>query len=154
LFSAIAWAAHYKQLEVMRWLIDNGAKVNEDREWHYLPSSSAAAAGFIEGLELLKEKGCDLSKANSIGFTPAHHAAIGGQQNIIQQLDEWNVPLDKKTMSRQKPADRADSHGHTQCADLTRRLVKQRTLHSPILQAITKAIAENNFALAHELFRS
>ena len=61
-WTAMAMAASCKQLEVMRWLIEKGAKVDETREWHVLPSIAAAGAGFIEGLELLKEKGCDLSK--------------------------------------------------------------------------------------------
>ena len=37
-YTAMAWAASYKQLEVMRWLIEKGAKVNETRECHQLPS--------------------------------------------------------------------------------------------------------------------
>ena len=69
-FTAMAWAAYFKQLEVMQWLIEKRARVDEDREWHMLPSNAAAGAGFIEGLELLKEKGCDLSKADSNGYTP------------------------------------------------------------------------------------
>ena len=55
-YTAMTVAALYKQLEVMRWLIVKGANVDETREWHELPSNTAAGAGFIEGLELLKER--------------------------------------------------------------------------------------------------
>ena len=41
-FTAMVMAAQYKQLEVMRWLIEKGAKVNETRERHVLPSNMAA----------------------------------------------------------------------------------------------------------------
>jgi ankyrin len=69
-YTAMVLAAVHKQLEVMRWLIEKGAKVDEIREGHALPSNAAAGIGFIEGLGLLKEKGCDLSKADSNGLTP------------------------------------------------------------------------------------
>jgi hypothetical protein len=84
-FTAMAMAAMYKQLELMRWLIEKGAKVNEDREWHYLPSNTAATAGFIEGLELLKEKGCDRQRqtAQAVRHLPA-----------LRLLHSFECPLD------------------------------------------------------------
>ena len=186
-FTAMAWAAYFKQLEVMQWLIEKGAKVNETREWHWLPSTAASRVGFIEGLELLKEKGCDLTKSGSDGLTPVHNAAAGGHlpvlhllysyecsmdcldaggmnaahhatqnsnQNIIQQLDEWNVPLDKEDVHGHTAADYADGRGRPECADLIRRLAKQRNQCHRILQEITNAIEANEFTAAHHLFRS
>ena len=37
-YTAMAMAANFKQLEVMRWLIEKGAKMDEIREWHHRPS--------------------------------------------------------------------------------------------------------------------
>jgi hypothetical protein len=44
-WSALAVAADHNQLEVVRVLIKLGAKVNEERGWHALPSCLAAAEG-------------------------------------------------------------------------------------------------------------
>jgi hypothetical protein len=115
-FTAMVCAAFDKQLEMMRWLIEKGAKVNESREWYYSPSNHAAAVGFIEGLELLKEKGCDLSKADSTGATPVHDAAAYGQLPAIRFLLSYGVPMDVKDKSGRTPADCATRLGHTECA--------------------------------------
>ena len=104
LWTAMAWAALFKQLGVMRWLVEKGAKVAETREWHQLPSNVAAAAGFIEGLELLKEKGCDLSKADSDGFTPAHCAAREGHLPALRLLHSYGVPMNVKDKDGRTPA--------------------------------------------------
>ena len=37
-YTAMAIAAICKQLKVMRWLIEEGAKMDEIREWHHRPS--------------------------------------------------------------------------------------------------------------------
>jgi hypothetical protein len=160
-YTALACAASMGSSEdTMRWLIAEGASVNETRECHYLPSIQAAASGFVEGLVLLKEGGCNLLQASSQGRTLAHgaagnsclpnHARTHKHQKVLQQLHDWDLPLDKEDEDGDTPADLADGRGHTQCAGLIRRLVGQRS----ILRDITSAVAENNFSLAHNLFRS
>ena len=58
-YSALAVAATHNQLEVVRVLIEMGAKVNEEREGYALPSVEAAGEGRLEVLELLVKNGCD-----------------------------------------------------------------------------------------------
>ena len=89
-YSALAYAAWEEQLEVMRWLLDKGAKANEVRAYHEPPANVAASCGFIAGLELLKERGCDFTKGNSLRWQtcplrghrrspvgPPHYAQLG-----------------------------------------------------------------------------
>jgi ankyrin repeat protein len=115
-WTAMAVAAYYKQLEVMRWLIEKGAKVDEDRELHELPSNAAASVGFIEGLELLKYKGCDLSKANSEGTSPVHCAAVVGNMPTLRLLKGWGVPMDVNNCFGRTPAYYTAEKGHTECS--------------------------------------
>ena len=70
--SALAFASGQSKIGVMGLLIQLGAKTDEERKWHVLPSNQAAAAGSIEGLKLLKENGCNVSAKDSEGNTPVH----------------------------------------------------------------------------------
>jgi ankyrin repeat protein len=160
-WSPLALASYTCNLPLLALLIQQGANVNEQRVWHALPSVEGAAVGFIEGLELLKEKGCDLSKGDSSGLKPvhcaaagghlpllcllfswnvpmqaqdnglndvAHYAAFQGRHDIIQQLHNWGLPLNRLNLDGFSPADVADVHGAaagcSACGDLIRRLLQ------------------------------
>ena len=86
--TALAVAATYNQLDVVRVLINMGAKVNEERVWHVLASVQAAGNGHLEMLELLVKNGCDLGLGDSEGFTPICAAAqLQGYLPILNVLD-------------------------------------------------------------------
>jgi ankyrin repeat protein len=115
--SALAFASCVKQLEVMRVLIQLGAKVNETRKRHHAPSVTAAFDGFAEGLKLLKDQGCQLALEDSTGLAPVHAAADQGHLSILYLLQSSGVPMDSKGVrGRCTPADWATQAGHTDCA--------------------------------------
>ena len=62
-WSPLAQAAGKKQLDVMRVLLDLGARVGDTREYHTAPAIEAALGGFAEGLKLLDENGCPIARS-------------------------------------------------------------------------------------------
>jgi ankyrin repeat protein len=115
-FTALAFAATYNQLEVVRVLIKMGAKVNEEREWYHLPSCLAAAEGHLEMLELLVKNGCDLGLGDCDGMTPAHCAAQNNHLHILHFLHSSGAPMHTKNNKGETPADLTTLQGHTECA--------------------------------------
>ena len=64
------------------------------------------------------------------------------------------MPLDTEDSEGETPAVCADSQGHPRCADLIRRLAHQHTQHTTLLLDINKAIKDNEFGCASNMFRS
>jgi ankyrin repeat protein len=123
-FSALAVAADYNRLGVMHLLIQLGAKVDEDRERHLLPSNQAAAAGSIDVLKLLKENGCNLSAIGSKGLTPVHSAAMVGHLPVLELFHSWDEDMQVVDAHGHTPLDWAKSKGHTDCVEF----LKQHSL--------------------------
>ena len=81
-FSPLAEAAECSQTAVMALLISFGAQVNETRPWFRLPPNACARTKNAEGLKLLQSHSCNLSLANSAGFTPADFIEADATTNI------------------------------------------------------------------------
>jgi ankyrin repeat protein len=81
-FPAIGLAAHFGHVEVMRWLIDQGADVDRVAS-HRLAVTPLHAALFghqVEAARLLIDRGADVTparadQAGSAGWTALHYAA-------------------------------------------------------------------------------
>lgn len=116
-FTSLALAACFKQLEVMQWLIEEGAKVDEIREWHKLPSNLAASERFIAGLELLNQKGCNFNLADVKENTPVHVAAFQNDLSTLRFFQSWGVALDTKNKVGKTPCCVAKAAGSKETAD-------------------------------------
>ena len=112
-FTALALAAHFGHLEVMRLLIDRGADVNRVAT-HRLAVTPLHAALFgrqVDAALLLIERGANVTLARGgtgmkrAGWTPLHYAAGMGFTALVQPLidhgadpchrdDEGKTPLD------------------------------------------------------------
>jgi len=75
-----------KDLEIVRYLIGKGAKVNEkltdERTVLFLP----AYEGDLETLEVLVAAGGDVNAADDIGYTPLKNAVMGRKPEAIRWL--------------------------------------------------------------------
>jgi RNA polymerase sigma factor (sigma-70 family) len=112
-FTALALAAHFGHVEVMRLLVDRGADVNRVAT-HRLAVTPLHAALFgrqIAAALLLVERGADVTLARGgsgwkrAGWTPLHYAAGMGFSALVQPLldrgadpsrpdEEGKTPLD------------------------------------------------------------
>jgi hypothetical protein len=113
-YTALALAATHNQLGVMRLLIQLGAKTDEEREWHHLPSTEAAGMGSIEGLKLLKENGCNISAQDRGGRSPVLIAAQQGHLPVLQLLHSWGEDMHVADANGNTPLDWAKSEAHTE----------------------------------------
>lgn len=80
-------AAQYGQLEVVRVLVEAGARINYDDARRTTPLHAAAEGGNIEVARFLLEHGADLT-ASSYQGTALHRAAMHGKLGMVKFLIE------------------------------------------------------------------
>lgn len=92
------------QLDIVRLLVDAGARINELCECAGTETAlwTAAALGEAEILELLLERGADPNAAAFAGATPLHAAVQSGHHHLVERL-----------LDADADPDRTDDHGRT-----------------------------------------
>lgn len=63
-------AASEKRLSIVRYLVENGAKVNDRDNEGNTPLHKAASKGNLGNVKYLIQKGADIKAKNSDGYTP------------------------------------------------------------------------------------
>jgi RNA polymerase sigma factor (sigma-70 family) len=119
-FTALALAAHFGHLEVMRLLIDRGADVNR-LATHRIAVTPLHAALFGRQLEaalLLVERGADVTLARGgsglkrAGWTPLHYAAGMGFRALVQPLLDRGADPSRPDEEGKTPVDVAIDANH------------------------------------------
>ncbi len=86
-------AACAGRLDVMRFLLDAGAKVNLDAD-HLTALHGAAWEGQTAAVEALLAVGARIDVAQSFGWRPIHNALWQGHQRIVQLLLDRGAKID------------------------------------------------------------
>lgn len=73
-------------LELIRFLLDNGAAINAMNTWQQTPLTYAVSYQKIEAVRLLIEKGADVNVRGESGSTLLMKAASNGNLPIMEQL--------------------------------------------------------------------
>jgi len=83
----LQYAAGEGHLDVVRWLLDNGAKINHvvGGQTRCFALTGAAGAGHLDIVKLLVERGAEVN-ANWLSMTPLSHAVAYGKQEIVAYL--------------------------------------------------------------------
>jgi RNA polymerase sigma factor (sigma-70 family) len=128
-FTALALAAHFGHLEVMRLLIDRGADVNRVAT-HRLAVTPLHAALFGRQLEaalLLVERGANVAIARGggagmkrAGWTPLHYAAGMGFSALVQPLLDRGADPSHRDEEGKTPLDVAIDANHSGIVDVLR----------------------------------
>ena len=84
--TALAWAAHWNELETADLLMRAGADVNAANEYGVTPLSLACAKGYAAMVEKLLDAGADPNKAQWTGETPVMTCARTGNAEALQSL--------------------------------------------------------------------
>jgi uncharacterized protein len=92
--TALHWAAHYGQDEVVRALLDAGAAANVVSPFGATPIAEAALVGSVPILEMLLEAGVDANTANHEGQTPLMIIARSGNVAAAKLLLEHGAAVD------------------------------------------------------------
>ncbi|KAK6112466.1 Ankyrin repeats (3 copies) family protein [Brugia pahangi] len=79
-------AAGYNNLEVARFLLENGAEVNLKDKGGLIPLHNASSFGHLEIAALLIECGAEVNHPDKWGYTPLHEAAQKGRTQICSLL--------------------------------------------------------------------
>lgn len=80
-------AAAEGHLEVVKWLLDHGARINhiKDNKTRCFTLNNAARAGHLDVVKLLIERGAAVN-AEWAGMTPLDHALTYNKQHVVDYL--------------------------------------------------------------------
>ena len=127
-FPAIGLAAHFGHLEVMQWLIDQGADLDRVAA-HRLAVTPLHAALFgrqVEAAGLLIERGADVTLARGgsgwkrAGWTALHYAAGMGFGTLVRQLLDRGADPSRTDEEGKTPLQVAIDANHRDIADVLR----------------------------------
>ncbi|VDN27297.1 unnamed protein product, partial [Gongylonema pulchrum] len=80
------FAAGYNRVEVLKYLLENGADIEaRDTGW-LVPLHNACAYGHLVVAELLVKHGADLNAVDKWGYTPLHECALKGKFEVCKML--------------------------------------------------------------------
>ncbi len=84
-------AAELGNPEVVRQLIDLGAKIEATNDFLRTPIHYAASRGNLEALKVLHQAGANIQAVDARGSTPMHDAAAARHRNVYVYLSELNA---------------------------------------------------------------
>ncbi|HEU4963043.1 MAG TPA: ankyrin repeat domain-containing protein [Bacilli bacterium] len=106
-FTALGLAAFLGHEEIVEYLLEQGAPVNEASRnpFQVMPLHSAVARGSVRIAEMLLQAGAQVNAKQESGFTPMHEAALQGNVEMANLLlahgadaslrkDDGETPLD------------------------------------------------------------
>ena len=115
-WTPLHWASKTGNLEVLKLLIENKAKLEAKDFDSYTPLHLAAQHGHPEIAKVLIEKGADLNAKVESGNTPLHLAAQNGHPEIAKVLIENKANLEAKDFDSYTPLHLAAQNGHPEIA--------------------------------------
>ncbi|AVP87857.1 hypothetical protein phytr_9290 [Candidatus Phycorickettsia trachydisci] len=96
----LAQAICYDNIEVVKWLLDNGVSPNAKDEDGYTMIQLAFWKGnSLEIVELLIDKGADINAPNVDGYTPLDGAALTHNIPIIELMIEYGAAITQHSIS-------------------------------------------------------
>ena len=106
----IAAMAGYK--EVVEFLIEKGADVNQQDNELATPLHMAAMEGHKRVVEFLIEKEANVDQQDDLQATPLHWAASSGYKGVVEFLIEKGANVDQQDKERVTPLHMAAMGGH------------------------------------------
>jgi ankyrin repeat protein len=82
----LVWASEYGHLGVVRWLLDQGAAINERTRFGQTALFLACRGGRRPVVRLLLERGADPTIATEWGWTPLVEASYSGHLEVVRVL--------------------------------------------------------------------
>jgi len=93
---SIHYAAIEGHLEVVKYLLENGANINAIGNLDYQSIHCAALEGHLEVVKYLLENGADINAKNSDGYQPIHCAVFEGHLEVVKYLLENGADINAK----------------------------------------------------------
>lgn len=118
-FSPLCLAAYFAQFEVVEWLTEQGADVNQaaTNPSQVAPIHAAVAANHLGLVQLLLKKGADVNLTQAQGVTPLHAAAHRGNLEIVTALVEAGANIHAQMKSGETAVSFAEKDGHQEVVE-------------------------------------
>ncbi len=119
-FTALGLACYFGQYEVAKYLIQEGADVNQPSQngFNVYPIHSAAAGNYTDILRLLIENGAQVNVKQQAGSTPLHAAAQYGNLDMLIILLEHGADVNVRMEGGKLPADIAREKGFSEISEI------------------------------------
>jgi hypothetical protein len=106
----------YKNIPLIKLLLEYGADIDEQVQNNDTPLHLAANLGNVEIVLHLLQEGAELT-INDKGYTPLHNACISGNMEIVKLLVKEGVGLKIRNEEGHRAHDIAKMYGHHQIHD-------------------------------------
>jgi ankyrin repeat protein len=118
-FFALGLAAFFEHTEMVVWLLDHGADVNQSAQnAQRVTALHAAVARRNASLAtVLLKRGANPDVRQETGLAPLHEAAANGNLELARLLVVNGAQADIKTDAGKTPADFAQERGHSELAN-------------------------------------
>ncbi|KAJ1466196.1 ankyrin repeat-containing domain protein [Baffinella frigidus] len=141
-FSALSYTASGDDIEIVKMLLDHGAKVEMVSDIGGTPLMSACAAGNVDIAALLLDRGASVSSLTGDGSTPLHTAVSSGDRNVVELLLSRGADTNATDDQNLDPLGVAESVGMTIITDMIRRAIDKRAQCHAFAMGQQKLIAE------------
>ena len=111
-FPLLHFVAGYGDLELYRFLANNGNPINKDGPLGYTPLHSAALNGHLKVVQFILDRVQDKNPAARFGTTPLHSAAVGGHEEVFKTIFKEIEDKNPGNNSGWTPLHLAASFGH------------------------------------------
>jgi ankyrin repeat protein len=101
--TALHWAARGVHVEVLSYLVSQGADVNSTDINGVTPLHSVCSRGHVEAARILTENGADPAATMSDMSTPLHLAVVNGSEELVDLLIQNGAPLQTKDYKNDSP---------------------------------------------------
>ena len=105
--TALSAAAGRGHLDILRYLVEQGADMEKTDRFGYSPLMDASSGGHLEVARYLLEQGANRDKANNGGYTSLHWAARNGHLETAKLLMVYGADLNTRNNRNQLPIDLA-----------------------------------------------
>lgn len=122
-FQPLGLAAFFGQIEVVEFLLENGAQVNSAsrNNMRVMPLHSAVANRQTQIVTMLLDHGADVNTTQADDLTPLHEAAQNGMLDVARWLLDRGARVNPRLSSSGKtPLTLAIEHQHEDVAELLR----------------------------------
>jgi ankyrin repeat protein len=117
-FFALGLAAFFGHADVVAWLLDHGADINQaaSNPPRVTALHGAVARRNVSLAAFLLKRGANPNVQQATGLAPLHEAAANGDVELVRLLVANGARVDAKTEAGKTPADFASDRGHPDLA--------------------------------------
>jgi len=105
-------ASCYNNLDILRFLHENGAELNQEDNGKITPLHRAAQYGHHGVVEYLVNQKAEINAKDNDNQTPLHLAAENGHLSVVEYLVNQKADINAKTQKESTPLHLAASKGH------------------------------------------